>query len=65
MQLVGARDEFIRRPFLIEGVVTGALGGLLAVAMTTNYVSGTPVGDLRMLGIGTAAVRSAESRRVD
>lgn len=37
----------------------------LAVAMTTNYVSGTPVGDLRMLGIGTAAVRSAESRRVD
>ena len=34
MQLVGARDAFIRRPFLIEGVVTGALGGLFAVAMT-------------------------------
>tara|TARA_B100001013_G_C24574815_1_gene428101 strand:- start:87 stop:872 length:786 start_codon:yes stop_codon:yes gene_type:complete len=34
MQLVGARDELIRRPFLIEGVVTGALGGFLAVALT-------------------------------
>ncbi len=34
MQLVGARDEFIQGPFLIEGVITGALGGLLAVALT-------------------------------
>lgn len=34
MQLVGARDGFIRRPFLVEGGITGALGGVLAIGMT-------------------------------
>jgi len=34
----------------------------LAVAMVTNQVAGTPFGDLRMLRIGAAAVRCAESR---
>ena len=34
MQLVGARDGFIHRPFLLEGGVTGALGGALALALT-------------------------------
>ena len=34
MQLVGARDGFIRRPFLIEGAITGLLGGLMALALT-------------------------------
>ena len=34
MQLVGARDGFIHRPFLLEGAITGALGGVLAVALT-------------------------------
>ncbi|MFV2006325.1 MAG: cell division protein FtsX [Longimicrobiales bacterium] len=34
MQLVGARDGFIRRPFLVEGAITGLLGGLLALALT-------------------------------
>jgi cell division transport system permease protein len=34
MQLVGARDGFIRRPFLIEGAITGILGGLLAAGLT-------------------------------
>jgi cell division transport system permease protein len=33
MKLVGATDSFIRWPFVIEGVVLGALGGLLAVAL--------------------------------
>ena len=31
MKLVGATDWFIRWPFVIEGVVVGALGGLLAI----------------------------------
>jgi cell division transport system permease protein len=33
MKLVGATDSFIRWPFVIEGVVLGALGGLSAVAL--------------------------------
>ncbi len=33
MKLVGATDWFIRWPFVIEGVVLGALGGLLAIAL--------------------------------
>ena len=34
MQLVGARDGFIRRPFLVEGAITGAVGGALAIGLT-------------------------------
>jgi cell division transport system permease protein len=34
MQLVGATDGVIRRPFLIEGAAKGILGGLLALCMT-------------------------------
>lgn len=34
MRLVGARDGFIRRPFLIEGFLTGLAGGLVAIALT-------------------------------
>ena len=34
MRLVGATDGFIRRPFLLEGLAKGILGGMLALALT-------------------------------
>jgi cell division transport system permease protein len=33
MKLVGATDWFIRVPFMIEGVIVGAIGALLAIAV--------------------------------
>ncbi|NIN13447.1 MAG: hypothetical protein GTN62_11435 [Gemmatimonadales bacterium] len=35
MRLVGATDGFIRRPFLLDGALKGALGGAFAIAL--NY----------------------------
>jgi cell division transport system permease protein len=34
MRLVGARDGFIRLPFLLEGAITGLAGGVFAVLLT-------------------------------
>lgn len=34
MRLVGAKNGFIRRPFLLEGAMAGMVGGLLALALT-------------------------------
>ncbi|WP_419939824.1 cell division protein FtsX [Candidatus Palauibacter sp.] len=34
MQIVGAREGYIQRPFLLEGAVTGLAGGLLALGVT-------------------------------
>jgi cell division transport system permease protein len=35
MKLVGATDWFIRWPFVLEGIIVGALGGLMAVGLLT------------------------------
>jgi len=34
MQTIGATDAYVRRPFLVEGLVTGLGGGLLALGLT-------------------------------
>ena len=34
MRLVGAKNSFIHRPFLLEGAMAGLLGGLAAWALT-------------------------------
>ncbi len=34
MRLVGATNGFIRRPFLLEGFFTGAVGGVVAIGLT-------------------------------
>jgi cell division transport system permease protein len=39
MRLVGATDAYIRRPFLIEGLAKGVMGGMLALLFT--YVART------------------------
>ena len=37
MRLVGATDGFIRRPFLLDGLIKGALGGTAAIGL--NYAA--------------------------
>lgn len=34
MRLVGARNGFVRRPFLVEGAIAGLIGGVLAITLT-------------------------------
>ena len=44
MRLVGATDGFVRRPFLLDGLVKGALGGTAAVGL--NYAAYTAVNQM-------------------
>ncbi|MGH7505381.1 MAG: FtsX-like permease family protein, partial [Longimicrobiales bacterium] len=51
MRLVGATDAFVRRPFVLEGMFTGLLGGALAIGLTyvAYYVLSTSVFELEWL----------------
>jgi len=56
MRLVGATDSYVRRPFLLEGVAKGVVGGLLALLLTwltrvlvDRYVIATLFFDARLI----------------
>ncbi len=48
MQIVGASDAFVRRPFVREGILRGAISGILAAIVWTIIVYFLP-GDFQML----------------
>ena len=59
MRLVGATDGYIRKPFLLEGLAKGILGGLLALLMTyvarsiiNTYLIETTFFDMRLTLLG-------------
>jgi cell division transport system permease protein len=59
MRLVGATDAYIRRPFLLEGVAKGIVGGLVALLMTwlsrvliDHYIIQTVFFDARIIVLG-------------
>ena len=41
LKLVGATDRFVRFPFMIEGLLEGFLGSLLAVAVSYGFTQGS------------------------
>ena len=51
MQLVGATKAFIRRPYLISGIIHGLLGGIVAILLlvSTLYIAKTEMPELAML----------------
>jgi cell division transport system permease protein len=59
MRLVGATDMFVRLPFLVDGLVKGVLGGLLALALVwiadrvvNEYVIQTVFFDRQLIFLG-------------
>ena len=62
MRLVGATDSFVRRPFLMDGLIKGVLGGVLALIMTwathkavNEYFFQTVFFDNRLMFLGLVA----------
>ena len=62
MRLVGATDAFVRRPFLIDGLIKGVLGGALALIMTwathkavNEYFFATIFFDKKLMFLGLVA----------
>lgn len=58
MKYIGATDRFIRGPFLLEGVIIGFFGALLAFLAVfwgyfalIKYVNGLSIGSLELIGI--------------
>jgi cell division transport system permease protein len=51
MQLVGATRGFIRKPFIVAGMLHGLLGSLIAIALliATLFIARTEVPDLVIL----------------
>ena len=74
MRLVGATDGFIRRPFLLDGTVKGALGGMFAILLnyaayiavsralfTATFFTGGQAGLIVLFGVGLGLMASAVS----
>jgi len=59
MQLVGASNNFIRKPFLIENLWTGIISAVVATTILTGlmiYVEQRLNGSLQLLDFGTMAI---------
>ena len=61
MKLVGATDSFVRRPFIIEGVVEGVLASFVAIGVVWGLVSlmGRLVPQISGMATGTALLLAA------
>ena len=51
MQLVGATKSFIRKPYIVSGMIHGLLGGIVAILLllSTLYIAKTEMPELAML----------------
>ena len=57
MRLVGATNGFIRRPFLLDGIVKGVLGGITAVGLNyAGYVAINQIYSASFFNLGQAIV---------
>jgi cell division transport system permease protein len=57
MRLVGATNGFIRRPFLLDGIVKGVLGGITAVGLNyAGYVAINRIYSASFFDLGQALV---------